>query len=137
MPLLAPARIGGELIEPRLTVSIATGPDREEIYRIRHEVYATELRQHAVNGAAELRDPLDTGNVYIVAKIGPEVAGFISLTPPSLGRYSVDKYFPREAFPFPFDETVYEIRLLTVVKPRRGRELAMLLMYAALRWAES
>src|SRR5690606_32491248 len=35
------------------------------------------------------------------------------------------------------DDRTYEVRLLTVVKPRRGSELAALLMYAALRWVEA
>ncbi len=66
-----------------------------------------------------------------------QVAGFISVTPPGRGNCSIDKYFARAALPFAFDATLYEIRLLTVLKAHRGRELATLLMYAALRWVES
>ena len=119
------------------SISLATGREREEIYRVRHEVYARELGQHPVNPAARLRDSLDDGNVFLIARIAGELAGFISITPPSLGSYSIDKYFARETLPFPADEALYEIRLLTVVKTHRGRELAMLLMYGAFRWVES
>src|SRR6185369_13448438 len=62
---------------------------------------------------------------------------FISLTPPGRGALSIDKYFARETLPCPIDDRLYEVRLLTVLKPHRGRELALLLMYAALRWVES
>ena len=119
------------------SISFATEEEREEIYRVRHEVYARELGQHPVNATARLRDPLDDGNVYLIARIAGELAGFISITPPSLGSYSIDKYFARETLPFPADESLYEIRLLTVVKTHRRRELAMLLMYGAFRWVES
>ncbi len=155
-----------------LTVSVATQTDREAIYRLRHEVYARELGQHAANPAARLKDALDDWNLYLVAKQGTQIAGFISVTPPgrtarnslrtssskgptSQGtlletaadgptpnpsaepHYSLDKYVSREALPFPFDDRLYEIRLLTVVKPHRGREVATLLMYGAFRWVEA
>jgi hypothetical protein len=41
------------------------------------------------------------------------------------------------ALPFPVDDGLYEIRLLTVLRAHRGSELALLLMYAAFRWVES
>jgi len=84
-----------------------------------------------------LSDALDDSNVYLAAHLNGSLAGFISITPPEAGSFSVDKYFDRAAFPFTFDNTVYEIRLLTVLPPCRGSELASLLMYAALRWVES
>ena len=120
-----------------LSVSVATDEEREEIYRIRHEVYAQELGQHSECNARQLCDPLDEGNIYLVARVAQVLQGFISVTPPSLGRYSIDKYFARESLPFQVDEGLFELRLLTVSKPHRGRELAMLLMYAAFRWVEA
>ncbi len=121
----------------RYSISPANDADRERIYRIRHEVYACELGQHPENGATLLRDPLDDGNVYIAAKVAGELVGFVSITTPAQGRYSIDKYFERESLPFQVDESVYEIRLLTVLRPHRGSELAMVLMYAAFRWVEA
>jgi histidinol-phosphate/aromatic aminotransferase/cobyric acid decarboxylase-like protein len=121
----------------RLSASLATESEREEIYRVRYEVYAGELGQHPATGAERLCDALDAGNVYIVAKAAGRLAGFVSITLPRQGSFSIDKYFAREALPFPVDEGLYEIRLLTVLRGRRGSELAVLLMYAAFRWVES
>src|SRR5258706_10087909 len=115
-------------------LSLASEADRDAIYRLRHEVYARELGQHAATPAGSLRDALDDWNIYLVAKIAGQIAGFISLTPPSAGEpnaefhYSIEKYIGRDALPFPFDDRLYEVRLLTVLRPHRGRELATLLM---------
>src|SRR5437588_1443341 len=98
-----PARIG---------LALGTSADREAIYRIRHAVYARELGQHAANGAGRLRDSLDEWNVYLVAKIDGEIAGFVSVTPPGKPGYSIDKYFARELLPFRFDAQLHEVRLL-------------------------
>src|SRR2546423_1754888 len=78
-------------------LSLATEADREEIYRLRHEVYSRELGQHAATPAGSLRDALDDWNIFLVAKIGDQIAGFISITPPCAGKpipefhYSIDK----------------------------------------------
>ncbi|MBI4605686.1 MAG: aminotransferase class I/II-fold pyridoxal phosphate-dependent enzyme [Planctomycetes bacterium] len=119
---------------PRLTVAMASPADREAIYALRHDVYAEELGQHPPNAAGRLTDPLDAFNHVIVARAGGHVIGFVSVTPPGSGRFSVDKYVPRDAFPFPFDGAVYEVRLLTVAEEHRGGPAAGILMYAALRW---
>ncbi len=119
------------------SITAANGMDRDEIYRIRHAVYARELRQHPENNDASLKDSLDGSNIYLVAKVGRKMVGFISLTPPTLGKYSIDKYFNRRELPFSVDEGLFEIRLLTVLQARRGSEAAIALMYAAFRWAEA
>ncbi len=121
----------------RFVLERASGPHLEALERLRHEVYARELGQHPVNGAGRLGDALDEWNVNFVALLGGEIAGFISITPPGQPAYSIDKYFPRDGLPFLVDGHLYEVRLLTVLKPHRGRELALLLMYAALRWVEA
>src|SRR6266540_6342332 len=115
----------------------ATVEYRIAIYRARHEVYARELGQHAANSAGRLRDPLDDDNVYLVARVDGELGGFVSITPAGRPAYSIDKYFTRAALPFEVDDGLCEVRLLTVLKAHRGRELAMLLMYGALRWIEA
>ncbi len=119
------------------SVSVADDKDREEIYRIRHEVYACELGQHPASADARLQDSLDAANVYIIARVGGNIAGFISVTPPGAHRYSIDKYFERKSLPFAVDDDLHEIRLLTVIKGFRGSEVAFPLMYAAFRWVES
>jgi hypothetical protein len=121
----------------RFVVAVADERDREQIAVLRHDVYARELGQHAVNAAGRLSDPLDAWNVNLVVKVGGELAGFVSLTPPARPSYSIDKYFARSALPFAVDDRLFEVRLLTVVKRHRGRELHSLLMYAALRWTET
>ncbi|GGK67248.1 hypothetical protein GCM10010126_28410 [Planomonospora parontospora] len=108
--------------------------DREWIYRLRHEVYARELGQHPANDAGQLSDEFDEGNVYIVAVHQGHPAGFISVTPPWAGRYSIDKYLRRTEHPVLRQDGLFEIRILTVDPARRGRMTGRLLMYAALRW---
>lgn len=138
LPPSAPA-IATPLPAPlhRLIVRAATAEDRELIYQLRHAIYAGELGQHHVNPTGRLSDALDPVNDYLVVQLGRELAGFISITPPTAPRFSIDKYFHRTELPFAIDDRTYEVRLLTVVKPRRGSELAALLMYAALRWVEA
>ncbi len=128
---------------PRLRIGLATGEDRDAIYRLRHAVYASELGQHPTNEEGALRDALDGFNEYVVAAEGDDVVGFVSLTPPGRGGYSIDKYFARQDLPFACDDSLWEVRLLTVPVDRRSRRgprgqvLALLLMYAAFRLVEA
>ncbi len=135
------------------SLSIASATDRETIYRWRHDIYARELGQHATNPSECLMDGLDDANIYLVARVegdssdtdantsptvpSDRIAGFVSITPPEQGTYSIDKYFRRADLPFHVDRQTFEIRLLTVLKPHRGGEIASLLMYGALRWVEA
>lgn len=116
---------------------MASAADREQIHRLRHDVYAREIGQHAPRADGRLEDALDQANEYIVAAYGEELAGFVSLTPPRVGRYSIDKYFERAGLPFAVDDGLYEARLLTVTSPHRGSRVAAVLMYAAFRWIEA
>src|SRR5262245_14586102 len=134
---LRPRRARRQLLRGRVRLAVAGEAERETIYRLRHEVYAGELAQHAENGAGQLSDALDAFNVYLTASVGGQVVGFISVTPPRPGRYSLDKYVARERLPFAFDAGLYEVRLLTVVPEFRGQHVAVLLMYAAFRWVEA
>jgi hypothetical protein len=111
-------RAHGSQHSAKIEISLATADDRPEIYRIRHQIYALELRQHNPNTAQALTDLLDEYNIYLKASVGGCLVGFVSVTPPGY-RYSVDKYFERAVFPFPFDGGVYEVRLLTVLPEYR------------------
>jgi histidinol-phosphate/aromatic aminotransferase/cobyric acid decarboxylase-like protein/predicted GNAT family N-acyltransferase len=124
-------------VTPSLQVALATPEERESLYRLRHEVYAQEIGQHLPNEQGRLTDALDEVNDYLVVRSKGAVAGFISITPPSAGSYSIDKYFSRASLPFPVDEGLFEVRLLTVSKPQRGSRVAALLMVAAFRWIEA
>ncbi len=119
------------------TLAMASHAEREEIHRLRFEVYACELGQHQRNREGMLRDALDDWNHYLVVKRKHKIAGFISITPPTAPSFSIDKYFPRQDLPFVVDELSYEVRLLTVVRRHRASDVAALLMYAALRWVEA
>ena len=121
----------------RVTLSIANAQDRQSIYASRHLVYASELGQHRETPDGVLTDILDEVNTYVVAKRGDAVVGFVAITPPNRHGYSVDKYFARPDMPFVYDDGLYEVRLLTVLKPSRRSLLAPLLMYAAMSYAES
>src|SRR6266581_392964 len=76
--------------QARINLSVATDADREALYRLRHEVYARELRQHLVNSAGCLRDALDESNIYLIAKVDGQIAGFISITLPGPHGYPID-----------------------------------------------
>src|SRR5260370_3136727 len=108
----------------RVVLSVAEPADRESIYRMRHEVYAKELGQHAPNSAESLRDLLDDGNIYLVAKVAGCIAGFVSITPPSERGYSIDKYFDRAALQFARHGGLFEVRFLTAMRAYRRSELA-------------
>jgi histidinol-phosphate/aromatic aminotransferase/cobyric acid decarboxylase-like protein len=119
-----------------MEVRTASAADREWIYRVRHDVYAAELGQHPTNDAESLTDDLDRGNTYLVAAIDSRPVGFVSVTPPWLGRYSIDKYVGRDEFT-PLADRPFEVRVLTVDARWRGTPAAPLLMWAALRWIAS
>jgi histidinol-phosphate/aromatic aminotransferase/cobyric acid decarboxylase-like protein len=116
------------------SVSTATHFDRDQIYRIRHSVYALELGQHHQNPQERLTDALDAVNEYIVVRCEERVVGFVSITPPNRLGYSVDKYLSRNEIPVVFDENLYEVRLLTVVPEYRNSVIAELLIYGAFRY---
>ena len=62
-PLLNSKSFGKVMIGP------VTHADRPSIYRMRHDVYATELGQHRAQQNAMLSDGLDENNIYITAKV--------------------------------------------------------------------
>lgn len=129
-------RYPARMTQPAFRLTHATPADRERIYVARHAVYASELSQHRENADGRLMDALDARNDYLCVWSGASLAGFVSITAPG-GAYSMDKYLARTAWPFPCDDGLYEVRLLTVMPEARRRELALLLMYGALRWIES
>src|SRR5882724_2764155 len=118
-------------------IAMASPSQRDTIHRLRHQVYARELGQHPENARGEIRDALDDGNVYITAVAGDALAGFVSITSPRQGRYSIDKYLQRDRLPIALDAGTYEVRILTVLPEHRGTSAAFLLMYAAFRWIEA
>src|SRR5436190_10192677 len=119
---------------PQVSIRVATDVDREVVYGLRHDVYAEELGQHAINAQRRLTDALDTFNTYIVGEVGGQIGGVIRITPPRGPGYSIDKYFRRDDLPLSFDDGLDELRLVTVVSKHRQGPLAGLLMREAFRW---
>jgi histidinol-phosphate/aromatic aminotransferase/cobyric acid decarboxylase-like protein len=120
-----------------LQLRAASSEDLDWIHELRHRVYAQELGQHPPDPAGRLRDGLDGDNVYLVAARGTTRIGFVSLTPPWLGRFGLDKYLTRAELPALDGHDVFEVRILTVEPRWRTTSAAPLLMYAALRWIAS
>lgn len=120
-----------------LHIRAATPEDLVWIHELRHRVYAQELGQHTPQPDGRLYDALDGDNVYLVAARGPVRMGFVSLTPPWLGRYGLDKYLTRDELPLLSEGGLFEIRILTVEPRWRSTTVAPPLMYAALRWISS
>ncbi len=120
-----------------MRISLASAQERETIYRLRHAVYASELRQHDARHEGTLSDALDDVNLYITARISERIVGFVSITPPAARQFAIEKYLSRDELPFALDGGVYEVRLLTVDPAYRRQRIASLLMYAALRWIEA
>ncbi|WP_406389959.1 aminotransferase class I/II-fold pyridoxal phosphate-dependent enzyme [Streptomyces sp. NBC_00887] len=118
-------------------IRTADAEDLVWIHELRHRVYAEELGQHAPRPEGRLHDALDGDNVYLVAARGPVRMGFVSLTPPWLGRYGLDKYLTRDELPLLSEGGAFEVRILTVEPRWRSTAVAPLLMYAALRWISS
>jgi histidinol-phosphate/aromatic aminotransferase/cobyric acid decarboxylase-like protein/GNAT superfamily N-acetyltransferase len=126
------------VVSQRLGVRLGTAADREWIFRLRHAVYAEELGQHSGNPTGQLSDNLDDhGIVYLIATCDGSPIGFVSITPPWVGRWSLDKYLSRSDLPLLEAPDVFEVRILTVAAPWRSTGAAALLMYAALRWVQS
>ncbi|MET9505597.1 aminotransferase class I/II-fold pyridoxal phosphate-dependent enzyme [Streptomyces sp. NPDC006622] len=117
-----------------LQLRAATESDLAWIHELRHRVYAEELGQHAPNPTGRLSDGLDGDNTYLVVACGAARVGFVSLTPPWVGRYGLDKYLTREELPLLTEDDLFEVRVLTVEPRWRATAAAPLLMYAALRW---
>ncbi len=117
-------------MSPKFTTRIATAADREQIYRIRHAVYADELGQHASNAEGVLQDALDAVNSYIVVLRDDAVAAFIAITSPQSGAFSIDKYFSRAELPLRFHDALYELRLLTIREEYRHSIVLPLLIRA-------
>ncbi|MFF4981323.1 aminotransferase class I/II-fold pyridoxal phosphate-dependent enzyme [Streptomyces sp. NPDC001046] len=120
-----------------LTLRSAGVDDMPWIHELRHRVYAQELGQHAPNAEGRLVDGLDGENVYLVAARDADRVGFVSVTPPWVGRYGLDKYLTRSELPLLDEADVFEVRLLTVEPDARSGAAGAALIYAALRWIAS
>ena len=105
----------------------------EAIEKIRHQVYAVELKQYAASPTGRLDEP---GKFFVIAyDDANEIAGYVSITaPPNKPRLS------KQVDPSDYaacveslgpDASIYEIRSLTLLSAWRGSQLSYLLMHAA------
>ncbi|MFT5128201.1 MAG: histidinol-phosphate/aromatic aminotransferase/cobyric acid decarboxylase-like protein [Rhodothermales bacterium] len=120
----------------RIRVSVASAVERVVLYRLRHDVYCTELGQYEERSDGSLPDAVDIHSHYVIATIDDTLVGFVGITAPDSPRFSVEKHLG-EAMPVDLDEQTYEIRALTVREEARGSQVAAALMYAAFRWVEA
>lgn len=121
---------------PRIHLAVASPDQRVAIMRICTESYAAAATPGQPATPWDLAPVLDQQSIYVIATKGPEVLGFIGITPPTSPRYALETYLSRDQIPIPFDEQLYELRLLTVARAHQRSRLAALLMYAAFRWVE-
>jgi histidinol-phosphate/aromatic aminotransferase/cobyric acid decarboxylase-like protein len=120
----------------KLAVGMASDADLPLIFKLRHQVYASELGQHPENTLGEIRDPVDEYNLYLTVKKNHRLVGFLSITPPGSPRFSIEKYLDRGEHP-EFDwHSLHEVRLLTVCPEVRNSLIASLLLYGAGRWLQ-
>ena len=122
---------------PMFSVGLAGAADLPLIYRLRHRVYADELKQHAGNASGVIHDAIDAYNLYVTVKKDHRLVGFISITPQGSPRFSIEKYLDRSAHPEIDWQSLSELRLLTVCPGERSGFVASILLYSAGRWLQA
>lgn len=83
------ARLLGVAGQPR--IERAGDSDRRAIERLRHAVYATELCQFPEQPDGVLPEDDWADRIYITARAGGELAGFVAITPPWAPRYGIER----------------------------------------------
>ena len=116
---------------------MASDGDREAVERLRHEVYALELGHHPSDLSGRLVESGWADAVYVLARVGEEVVGFVSITPPWAPGYAIERYLSAEAVADVRATQAFEVRALTVAKEHRSGGIGAALMYAATRWISS
>lgn len=115
-------------------VRLANEQDWDAIDRLNHDTYALELGQYEPNETGRKTDRLHDTNLYIVAYVGDELAGMLSITLPSIAPFSTLKRLPfvSEEIQRHLAHTA-EIRLLAVKPAYRGQGVLNHLMVAAIQ----
>lgn len=114
-----------------VTLRYVTGPDLDDVAKLRHEVYAEELGQFETREDGRLPESTDWNRVLIGAFDGSRLVGYVGVTLPG-GTYSLESY----GFPAP-EGSPYEIRALCVDAKYRHKGIGTALMHAALQFAKT
>ena len=70
-----------------LSLCVVEEGDKPAIFRLRHEVYAVELRQYEANVEQTLYDAPEVQSVYLTLLAERELIGFVGITPPASPRF--------------------------------------------------
>lgn len=107
----------------------------DQIDRLNHDTFATELGQHAENDSGRLRDPFHPENVYFIAVHDSRVVGMVALhdKPP----YSVLKRLAGPAVLDAFPGSKLEIRLLGIHPEHRNQMLFAGLLHMVFEYARA
>lgn len=115
-------------------IRIANERDWDAIAQLNHDTYALELGQYEANTDGRKTDRLHDTNLYIVAYVGDELVGMLSITLPSRAEFSTLKRLPVVPAEIRTHlQTTAEIRLLAVKPAYRGHGLFNHLMRAAVQ----
>ena len=114
--------------------SLANTEDREQIYRLRYDIYAKELGQYPENVEKKIQNQYDEVNEYFVIKDSElNIVAFISVTPPNKYGLSSVNHLKKINVIYHGDPDAYEMRLLTVVNSR-GLFFSFVLVYLVISW---
>lgn len=90
----------------------------EQIHQLNYETFVEEIPQHRVNEQRKLIDRFHDANTYIIAKKEDEVVGMIAVK--GTRPFSLDEKLDQLDAYLPPNETLCEIRLLSIKAPYRG-----------------
>jgi aspartate aminotransferase-like enzyme/predicted N-acetyltransferase YhbS len=98
---------------PQLWFGRAARADEfEQIFRLNHQTFVTEIPQHPARDDGRLVDRFHAENEYVICKDGDEVVGMIALR--ARRPFSLDEKLPELGKYVPANRSLCEIRLLAV-----------------------
>lgn len=114
-------------------VTKASSKDFEAIHKFNHEVFSSELQQHATNDAATLIDKHHDRNTYFVARKQNQIIGMVCITKPGADGFSVQQKMTNPASINKYFDTGVELRLLAVKREYRGSNVMWKLLRAVVK----
>lgn len=120
----------------KIEVSIAESSDMEYIWKLNHEIYCEELKQHATSGSRRRVDSKHKDGVFFVARVDQKIVGMISLTPKG-HQFSTLKRVPPGLIIDCDVREMAEIRLLAIMANYRGRGVYDHLIFAVMKYCST